>query len=68
LEFFHFQGALALELWSISSQVIFDNFLITDDKAVADKVAAQTWQVKSKQEAASSSVCRLTVYSLDRFF
>lgn len=45
--------ALALELWSISNEVSFDNFLITDDKAVADKVAAATWKLKASGESSS---------------
>ncbi|GAV08084.1 hypothetical protein RvY_17829 [Ramazzottius varieornatus] len=45
--------ALALELWSISNQVLFDNFLITDDKAVADKVATATWKLKESGESTS---------------
>ncbi len=47
---------MALELWSISNDVIFDNFLITSDKAVADKLAEQSWKVKSAQESSSGTV------------
>jgi len=47
---------LALELWSISNNVVFDNFLITDDKAVATSLAAQTWRIKSAAENHSASI------------
>nr|BAB40783.1 calcium-binding protein Calnexin [Halocynthia roretzi] len=39
-------GALGLELWSMSDSIMFDNFIITNDKAVADDYARQTWEFK----------------------
>lgn len=43
-------GALGLELWSMSDGIYFDNFIITDDKAVSDQWAAESWELKSAQE------------------
>lgn len=54
-------GAIGLELWSMSDEIIFDNFIITDDKAVADQWAADTWSIKHKQEKAGNSASRSVV-------
>ena len=43
-------SALGLELWSMSDAIYFDNFIITDDKAVADQWATESWELKSAQE------------------
>ncbi|XP_064608044.1 calnexin-like [Liolophura sinensis] len=45
-------AALGLELWSMTEDIIFDNFLVTDDKAIADEWAADTWEVKQSEERA----------------
>merc|ERR1719454_1468003 len=42
--------ALGLELWSMSADIMFDNFIVTDDKSVADQWAADTWELKHTQE------------------
>ena len=47
-------NALGLELWSMSDEIVFDNFIITDDKVVASSYASQTWEIKSSQEKAVS--------------
>ncbi|OWA53125.1 Calnexin [Hypsibius exemplaris] len=48
--------AVALELWSISNEVSFDNFLVTEDlMAVADRIATATWKIKAQQESAAES-------------
>ncbi|XP_077973418.1 calnexin-like isoform X2 [Styela clava] len=39
-------GAIGLELWSMSDKIMFDNFIMTNDKAVADDYAMQTWKQK----------------------
>lgn len=36
-----FQSAVGLELWSMSPDILFDNFIITNDKYVADQWAEQ---------------------------
>ena len=38
----------------MSDEIVFDNFIITDDKAVASSYASQTWEIKSSQEKAVS--------------
>ena len=40
------QGAIGLELWSMSDNILFDNMIITDDKHVADEWAADTFELK----------------------
>jgi calnexin len=50
------QGAVGLELWSMSNDIAFDNFIITDDRSVADQWAADSWSVKYAQERASGAV------------
>jgi calnexin len=42
--------ALGLELWSMSEEIAFDNFIITHSKAVADEYATATWAVKKTEE------------------
>ena len=48
------QGAVGLELWSMSNDIYFDNFIITDNKDVADKWAEDTWAIKHEQEELTS--------------
>ncbi|XP_007253758.3 calmegin [Astyanax mexicanus] len=38
--------AVGLELWSMTSDIYFDNFIITADKEVADRWAADSWGLK----------------------
>ena len=39
-------GAVGIELWSMSSDIYFDNVLITDDMDVATGWAAETFELK----------------------
>nr|KAF6346314.1 calmegin [Pipistrellus kuhlii] len=39
-------SALGLELWSMTSDIYFDNFIICSEKEVADRWAADGWGVK----------------------
>ena len=39
----------------MSDDILFDNFLITDSKAVADKWAADSWEIKRTQELAGEA-------------
>jgi calnexin len=48
-------GAIGLELWSMSDGILFDNFIITDDKAVADQWAYATWYRKTNAESKYAS-------------
>ncbi|XP_031645305.1 calnexin isoform X1 [Oncorhynchus kisutch] len=39
-------AALGLELWSLSGEVMFDNFLLTDDLKLAERWTQDTWGQK----------------------
>ncbi|XP_050074137.1 calnexin [Anopheles maculipalpis] len=41
-------AAVGIEIWSMSSDILFDNIVISDDEAVADEWAAQTFDLKVK--------------------
>ncbi|KAH9489037.1 hypothetical protein Btru_039681 [Bulinus truncatus] len=47
--------AVGLELWSMTDDIVFDNFLITDNESVVDHFTSITWEVKSIQERAAGS-------------
>lgn len=38
--------AVGLELWSMTSDIYFDNFIITAHKEVADRWASDSWGLK----------------------
>lgn len=42
-------SAVGIELWSMSSDILFDNFLITDEIDVAHDWTSQTYNLKRKQ-------------------
>lgn len=39
-------SALGLELWSMTDNIYFDNFIITDDETVAKQFAKDSWSIK----------------------
>lgn len=39
-------GAVGIELWSMSDNILFDNIIITDDKTVSEQWAAETFDIK----------------------
>ena len=39
-------GAIGIELWSMSSDILFDNMIVTDDIDVAKDFAAKTFDIK----------------------
>uniref|UniRef100_A0A2C9K0D1 Calnexin n=2 Tax=Biomphalaria glabrata TaxID=6526 RepID=A0A2C9K0D1_BIOGL len=47
--------AIGLELWSMSDDILFDNFLIADNQSVVDHFTSITWEVKSIQERSAAS-------------
>ncbi|XP_035825460.1 calnexin isoform X2 [Aplysia californica] len=47
--------ALGLELWSMSNDIMFDNFIIADNETVIEEFTAVTWELKSNQERAAAS-------------
>jgi len=44
-------SAVGLELWSMTDNVYFDNFVITEEQKLAEQFAEENWSVKSKLEA-----------------
>lgn len=46
-------SALGLELWSMTSDIFFDNFFITDDRNTADRWANDGWGLKKAAEGAA---------------
>lgn len=46
-------SAVGLELWSMSSDIFFDNFFITSDRSVAERWAADSWGLKKAAEGAA---------------
>ncbi|XP_077388459.1 calnexin isoform X2 [Festucalex cinctus] len=46
-------SAVGLELWSMTSDIFFDNFLVTDDRNVAERWAADGWGLKKAAEGAA---------------
>lgn len=45
-------GVAAFELWQVKAGTIFDNVLITDDPAEAEKVRKETWEASKDKENA----------------
>jgi len=43
-------GALGIEIWTMQSGILFDNFIITYDKKISDTFALETWKVKRAEE------------------
>lgn len=41
-------AAIGIELWSMSSDILFDNLIIVDDESLANDWAAQTYDLKRK--------------------
>lgn len=58
-------AAVGLELWSMSNMILFDNFIITDDQAVADTWAAETFYLKRRKldKDGESLFSRLVTYT-----
>uniref|UniRef100_A0A671UHB5 Calnexin n=1 Tax=Sparus aurata TaxID=8175 RepID=A0A671UHB5_SPAAU len=46
-------SALGLELWSMTSDIFFDNFFITDDRNTAERWANDGWGLKKAAEGAA---------------
>ncbi|XP_062856937.1 calnexin [Trichomycterus rosablanca] len=46
-------NAVGLELWSMSSDIFFDNFFITSDRIVAERWAEDGWGLKKAAEGAA---------------
>jgi calnexin len=46
-------NAVGLELWSMSSDIFFDNFFITNERHTADRWANDGWGLKKAAEGAA---------------
>ena len=47
-------AAIGLELWTMSEDVAFDNFIVADDVGVVDRWTDETWAVKHAKEGATA--------------
>ena len=47
-------SSIGLELWSMTENIYFDNFLITNDEAAATSFAKESWEVKHNLELAKA--------------
>lgn len=48
-------SAIGLELWSMTDQIYFDNFLIVEDEKTAEEFARVTWLIKKQIELTKSA-------------
>lgn len=64
INFLRFQSAVGIELWSMSSDILFDNIVITDDESHATEWAHQTYDLKRKylDKQAVSTFYKLIFY------
>lgn len=46
---------IGLELWSMTDDIYFDNFIITDDESVSNQFSLDSWAIKKDLESLSSS-------------
>ena len=49
-------AAVGFELWSMQSDILFDNLIIADDLSIVQTWVQQTWDLKHEKEAKASSV------------
>ncbi|KAG9342491.1 hypothetical protein JZ751_016494 [Albula glossodonta] len=61
-------SAVGLELWSMTSDIYFDNFIITQDKEVADRWASDSWGLKKLVASANEPgvISQLTLAAEER--
>lgn len=57
-------SAVGLELWSMTSDIFFDNFFITDDRNTAERWANDGWGLKKAAEGAAEVQLRLKLLAL----
>lgn len=50
--------AVGLELWSMTSDIYFDNFIVTSHKEVADRWASDSWGLKKLVASANEVAAR----------
>lgn len=56
-------SAVGLELWSMTSDIFFDNFMVTDDRNTADRWANDGWGLKKSAESAAEVSSQKVVLS-----
>lgn len=57
-------SAIGLELWSMTSDIFFDNFIISGDRRVVDDWASDGWSLKKAADgAAEVCACFLYIYT-----
>jgi len=59
-------SAIGLELWSMTKNVLFDNFIITHDEKVASDYAKETFTLKNKREknkATTKTNCKWRIFN-----
>ena len=57
-------AGIGLELWSLTDNIYFDNFIISDDESVAAEFAKDSWEIKKRVESISSSSSDSVIESL----
>jgi calnexin len=48
-------SAVGLELWSMTENILFDNFIISDDEKVVEKFTKDSWEKKNEAELEQQS-------------
>jgi len=61
-------AALGLEVWTMSAEIVFDNFYIGTSKKDADSFAAQTWDIKLNAEKAADPASKSVVDAVGEAF
>ena len=56
---------ICLELWSMTEGIVFDNFIITSSRQVADDWASDTWRLKQKLEGVSGSAVSYIIFIIN---
>ena len=56
---------MGFELWTVNAGSIFDNILVTDDKAYADAQAEKTWAKIKEGEKEAKDACACGATRLD---
>lgn len=58
-------SAVGLELWSMTSDIFFDNFIICTERAVADDWANDGWGLKKAADGAAEVRNKCFIVCLD---
>lgn len=58
-------SAVGLELWSMTSDIFFDNFIVCGDRRVVDDWASDGWGLKKAADGAAEvcAGCFLSIYT-----